>query len=61
MRIINDVKRFIPFEKLSKKEQLLENKKRRRGWGALKPVTRTPPDPKAYDRNKEKKDFKFED
>lgn len=45
---------FIPFDKLSKKKKSEANKKLRRTWGSLKPVTRKPPKPKAYDRNKEK-------
>ncbi len=48
------MKKFVPFQKLSKKRQSEENQKRRRGWGALNPVTRKPPDPKAYNRAKAK-------
>lgn len=47
--------KFIPYEKLSKKEKKEQNKKRRKDWGSLNPVTRKPKNPKAYDRNSEKK------
>lgn len=46
------MKKFVPFQKQSKKKQREENQKRRRGWGSLNPVTRTPPNPKAYNRAK---------
>ena len=49
------MKKFISFDKLSKKKQREENKKRRRSWGNLNPVTRKPPNSKAYDRRKVKK------
>lgn len=48
------MKDFTPFEKLSKKKQQHINKKRRRSWGTVNPVTRKPPNPKAYKRRKEK-------
>jgi hypothetical protein len=48
------MKNYIPFEKRSKKRKKEENKIFRRSWGVLNPVTRCPPNPKAYDRNKEK-------
>ena len=43
-----------PFEKLSKRKQRDVNARRRRGWGALNPITRRPPNPKAYNRNRKK-------
>jgi len=46
---------FIPFEKLSKKKQRELMAKRRGSWGALKPVTRKPENPKAYNRKKARK------
>ena len=46
------MEKFIPFEKLSKKKQRELNAKRRVTWGALDPVTRKPKNPKAYDRQK---------
>lgn len=45
-------KKFIPFEKLSKKEKAARNKEKRGSWLGLNPVTRTPPNPKAYDRSR---------
>lgn len=48
--------RFIPTEKLSKKAQKELNRKKRRTWGAIKPVTRKPANPKAYKRKKIQRD-----
>ena len=48
------MKKFIPFAKLSKKEKRKRNARDRRNWGTLNPTTRVPPNPKVYDRNKEK-------
>ena len=48
------MEKFIPFEKLSKKKQKALNAARRGSWGGIDPVTRKPPDPKAYNRQKEK-------
>ncbi len=42
--------KFIPFEKLSKKEQRKINNARRNTWGPLNPVTRKTKNGKAYDR-----------
>ena len=47
----------VPFEKQSKKQQRLENAKRRGSWGQVNPVTRTTRNPKAYDRAKAKRDL----
>ena len=46
------MKKFIPFEKLSKKEQQKLNLQRRRTWGDINPVTRRPENSKAYRRTK---------
>lgn len=54
------MKKFVPYEKLSKKAKRALDAKRRgswgalsRGsWGALSPVTRRTENPKAYDRQK---------
>ncbi len=46
------MQKFVPFEKLSKKERERVNKARRATWGALNPVTRKPENPKAYNRKK---------
>ncbi len=49
------MEKFIPFEKLSKKQQLELHKSRRGSWGAVNPVTRKSKNPKSYDRNKARK------
>ena len=42
--------RFIPYEKLSKKEKKRLDSSRRVGWGPLSPVTRKSENPKVYRR-----------
>ncbi len=49
------MKKITSFEKMSKKKQREENSKRRHGWNAINPVTRKPPNPKAYNRKKARK------
>ncbi|MDR0434766.1 MAG: hypothetical protein LBH21_06895 [Gracilibacteraceae bacterium] len=46
------MEKFIPYEKLSKKQQRERDKAQRLSWGALRPVTRKPPRPQAYQRHK---------
>lgn len=46
------MKKHIPFEKLSRKQQRALNAQRRATWGALNPVTRKPENSKAYNRAK---------
>ena len=46
------MKKFIPYEKLSKKEKRKLDLARRQTWGDLNPVTRKPENSKAYNRNK---------
>ncbi len=46
--------RFIPYEKLSKKRRKEQNAQRRERW-AISPVTRRPPNPRAYNRRKAQK------
>lgn len=46
------MEKFVPFEKLSKKEQKKQNAARRNTWGAMSPVTRKPKNSRAYDRRK---------
>lgn len=48
------MEKFTPYEKLSKKKQKELNAKKRNTW-SISPVTRKPPNPKAYNRNKAKK------
>ena len=49
------MKKFIPYGKMSKKARREQDARRRGTWGGLDPVTRKPPNPKAYDRNKAKR------
>ena len=44
--------RFIPYEKLSKKEKRKLDQAKRQTWGDLNPVTRKPENSKAYNRRK---------
>ena len=46
------MEKFIPYEKLSKKEKRKLDQARRQTWGNLNPVTRKPENSKAYNRNK---------
>jgi len=51
----NDVvenKPFIPLKKQSKQKQKEYHASKRGIWGDINPVTRKPPNPKAYDRKK---------
>jgi len=43
---------FIPLEKQSKQAKKKFNDTQRGTWGNMSPVTRTPPNPKAYNRRK---------
>ena len=49
------MEKYIPYEKLSKKEQRKRDAKGRTTWGALNPVTRKPENPKVYNRRKARK------
>ena len=46
------MEKFIPYEKLSKKEKRRLDRARRNTWGELSPVTRKPENPRAYNRKK---------
>ena len=46
------MEKFIPYEKLSKKEKRKMDLAKRQIWGELNPVTRKPENSKAYNRNK---------
>ena len=46
------MEKFIPYEKLSKKEKRKLDQAKRQTWGNLNPVTRKPESSKAYNRNK---------
>ena len=51
---------FIPLEKQSKRKQREYHAARRNDWGGINPVTRKPPDPKAYNRKKSGQWFEHE-
>ena len=53
------MEKFIPYEKLSKKEKRKIDQARRQTWGDLNPVTRKPENSKAYNR-KRTQDWKKE-
>ena len=46
------MEKFIPYEKLSKKEKRKLDQARRKTWGELSPVTRKPMNSRAYNRRK---------
>lgn len=46
------MEKFIPYKKLSKKEKQKLDRAKRQTWGELNPVTRKPPNSKAYNRSK---------
>ena len=48
------MEKFIPYEKMSKKEQAKQNKARRKTWGPMSPVSRKPENSRAYNRAKTK-------
>lgn len=48
------MEKFIPYSRLSKKKKKELDKKARRTWGNISPVTRCAPPPKAYSRAREK-------
>ena len=48
----SSMEKFIPYEKLSKKEKRKLDAAKRRTWGEINPVTRKPQNSKAYNRKK---------
>ena len=46
------MEKFIPYEKLSKKEKRKTDLAKRQTWGELNPVTRKPENSRSYNRNK---------
>lgn len=46
------MEKFIPYEKLSKKEKRKLDSAKRGTWGQINPVTRKPQSSKAYSRSK---------
>lgn len=53
------MEKFIPYQKLSKKEKRKIDQAKRQTWGELSPVTRKPMNSKAYNRSKAR-NWKFE-
>ncbi|MBQ7546904.1 MAG: hypothetical protein IJT41_08065 [Clostridia bacterium] len=53
--------KFVPYEKLSKKEKREVSRKRRRTWSGISPVTRRPENPKAYNRQQARRDRREDD
>nr|MDD6336321.1 hypothetical protein [bacterium] len=43
--------KYIPYEKLSKRAKKAIDAQKRGSWGELNPITRRPPNPKAYQRH----------
>ena len=54
------MEKFVPFEKLSKKEQKRLSALKRRDWNGLNPVTKKSENPKAYNRKRHRTDFDFD-
>ncbi len=46
------MEKFVPYEKLSKKEKRKLDSRKRGSWGSFNPVTRKSENFRAYDRNK---------
>ena len=46
------MEKYIPYEKLSKKEKRKIDQAKRQTWGELNPVTRKPANSKAYNRRR---------
>lgn len=46
------MEKFIPYEKLSKKQKRKLDNLKRSTWGAQNPVTRTPENSRAYNRKR---------
>lgn len=42
--------KFVPYEKLSKKQKRKIDMKSRKGWGNISPITRKAEEPKVYKR-----------
>ena len=53
------MEKYIPYEKLSKKEKRRVDASRRGSWGCMSPVTRKPDSSRAYNRRKSR-NWKYE-
>lgn len=51
--------KFVPFAKLSKKQQREIAQKKRGSWGLVQPVTKIKPSAKQYKRSKMKQDVRY--
>ena len=49
-----NMEKFVPYEKLSKKEKRKLDQAKRQTWGGFNPVTRKPENSRAYNRQKVK-------
>ena len=49
------MEKFVPYEKLSKKEKRRLDRAKRQTWGDLNPVTRKPENSRAYNRKRAQK------
>lgn len=54
------MKKFVPYEKLSKKEKKRIDQRRRNTWNGMDPVTRRPDPSFAYHRSKENRRWNTE-
>ena len=52
--------KYTPLEKRSKREQKAYHASRRGSWSEVNPVTRKPPNPKAYIRKKSGQRYDYE-
>lgn len=53
------MKKFVPYEKLSKRKKREMNKKKRSDWGTINPITRKSKSAKAYSRKNPDRDQDF--
>ena len=51
------MEKFVPYEKLSKKEKRRLDRAKRQTWGDLNPVTRKPENSRAYNRKRAQKQW----
>ena len=51
------MEKFVPYEKLSKKEKRRLDRAKRQTWGDLNPVTRKPVNSRAYNRKRAQKQW----
>ena len=55
------MKKFVPYEKLSKKKKKEINNKKRQNWGTCNPATKVVPSEKEYTRKIKHKKSAFDD